>query len=121
MTQDRPKTASRRSYCDYFFVSFFFIDLGSLWGAIWVACWALLGAQIDHVWHRCLDNFFMSFQDRPKSGQEAPKRLQGAPRSGQELPKSPPRAAKSLPREAQERQRAANTDPSKWSEKSANR
>ena len=70
-----------------------------------------LGAQIGHFGDRFLDDFCMSFQDRPKSAQERPKSRQEPPKSFPRAPKSGPRAAKSLPRASQERPRAAQERP----------
>merc|ERR1711965_677704 len=94
-TQDHPKMASRRSCCDVLFASFFALIFGRFLVRFWCHLGTLLGAQIGHFWHRFLDDFFMSFQERPKSGQEPPKR-------GPRAAKSTPRAAKIAPRAAQE-------------------
>ena len=71
----------------------------------------LSGAQIGHFWRQFLDDFCMSFQERPKRGQERPKSDQERPKSGQERPKSVPSAAKSAPRAPQERHKSAQERP----------
>ena len=121
----RPKIVPKRCQDDLEEVFFRFmccIDFRSIFGpnreSFWEAFGRLWGVQISHFWHRFLDDFRMSFQERPKSGPRAPKSAQKRPKSGQERPKSGqvrpknrPRAAKSGPRAAQERPKAAKSDP----------
>ena len=119
-TQDRPKTAPRRSSRGVFFASIFIFDFGRSWVGFWLPKGRPKRAQIGHFWHRFFIDFYVSFQDRPKSGQEPPRASQEPPKSAQERPKSAqerpnrtqnhPRVSKkhpkSTPRAAQERPRA---------------
>ena len=70
MTQDRSKTGPRRSLRGVFFASIFVFDFGRFGVRFGLPLGALLGANIGHFWHRFVDDFCMSFRDRPKSGQE---------------------------------------------------
>ena len=100
-TQDRPKTASRRSCVGSFFALFFASIFDRFFVQFWCHVGTLWGAKIGHFGHRFLDDFCMLFQGRPKSGQERPKSSQEPPKSAH---KRAPRAAKRAPR-------AAKSDP----------
>ena len=103
-TQDRPKTAPRRSSRGVCFASIFIFDFGQSWVRFWLPKGCPEGAKIGHFWHRFFIDFCMSFQDRPKSGQERPRSPPRAPKSG-------PRAAQERPREPQEGQKVTQEAP----------
>ena len=46
MAQDRPKTASRRSYCGSFFASIFVFDFGPFWARFWSLLGRLLAPKL---------------------------------------------------------------------------
>ena len=100
----RPKIVPKRCQDDleevFFSLRFlhrFLVVLGFDFGVILGGFGDALGVQIGHFGHRFFIDFYVSFQDRPKSGQERPK--------------SPPRAPKSGPRGAQERPKSAQESP----------
>ena len=105
------------SFCASFFASIF----GRFGGRFWSPFGSLWGVQIDHFWHQFLDDFCMSFQERPKSAQERPKSGPRAPKSAPRAPKRGPKGAKSGPRGAQERPRGAQERPqsTQWAAKRA--
>ena len=118
----RPTILPRRPQDGLEEVFFSHLSLSSIWFCfgIYFFCHLgpLLGTQIGHFGDRFLDDFCMSFQDRPKSGQERPKSRQEppkslprAPKSGQGPPKSLPRAPKSGPRVVKRALRAAKSEP----------
>ena len=98
-TQDRPKTAPRRSSRCVFFASIFIFDFGRSWVRFGLPKGRPKGANIGRFRHRFLIDFCMSFQDRPKSGQErpksSPKAPQRHPRGTQKAPRGTPKTPKS--------------------------
>jgi len=101
--------------CWLLFRFVFCIDFWSLFGAISVSFWGafgrLLGAQIDHFWHRFWHEI-PNVRLHVRVGCARPCGcVLGAPKSGPRGTKSGPRAAKSGPRAAQERPRAAQERP----------
>ena len=71
-TQDRPKTAPRRSSRGVFFASIFIFDFGRSWVRFWLPKGRPKGAKIGHFGHRFFIDFYVSFQDRPKTGPRSP-------------------------------------------------
>ena len=100
MTQDRPKTASRRSYVGSFFASFF----ASIFDRFLVRFWSHLGGFWEPKSVIFGIDFLMIFACCSKSGPRAAKSL---PRASQERP----RASQERPRELQERQKVTQEGP----------
>ena len=104
-TQDRPKTAPRRSSKPSFFITVFDIDFGSSWVPFWPHLGSLLGSQK-------LKNATPSARpeelkttlatqdgprpppDRPKTPQEPPKSRPRPPKTSKRPPKTPQRPSR---------------------------
>ena len=95
MTQDRPKTAPRRSWRTSFFVIVFAFDFGPLLVPFWLA--SPLGAQNDPKIDPKIVLPQDAFQDRFKTGPRPPKTLSGRPPDPPGHRQDPPRRPKSLP------------------------
>ena len=94
-TQDRPKTAPRRSSGGTFFMFDFVFDFG----AFLVRFWSNFGTPNRSFW----GSFFTLFSDvAPGAPQERPKRRQEAPKGIPGGTKRPPRGPKSAQKGPQE-------------------
>ena len=105
-TQDRPKTAPRRSSRASFFDFVFVFDLGPSWVAFWPHLGPPLGAkssrgappqrfQNDLKLAKPTQDRPRRPQDRPRCLQDPPRPLQDAPRGAQDPPKTPQNDPKS--------------------------
>ena len=90
-TQDRPKTAPRRSSRASFFDFVFDIDFGPSWVASWPHLGSLLGSQnwpkLGWAAHPVEFKTTLTAQDAPRRPQDRPRRPQDSQKTPQDIPK----------------------------------
>ena len=103
---------SEKCFCSFRFLHPSLVVFGSHFGVMLGSFSEVLGESKSVIFgFDLLNDFCMSFQERPKRGQERPQTAPERPKSAQERPKSAPRAAKSAPRAPQERPKSGQERP----------